>query len=55
MSNSSMRLGSSQKNMSTQGINMTKYRSPSPSTINKPPTITIGTMKNNGGNNAKWK
>jgi len=46
-------LGSSSKNMST-GINYAKYRSPSPSSVGKPSTIMMGSIKT-AGLKAKWK
>ena len=50
-------MGSSAKNINLSSIgslNITKYRTPSPSTTSKP-TIMIGTIKNNGAGKPKWK
>jgi len=63
-----MNLGSSQKNVIMMNVNnmnlgsnlggslnMGKYRAPSPSSMSKTSTITIGSMKVNGVGKAKWK
>jgi hypothetical protein len=50
-------MGSSAKNINLSSIgslNITKYRTPSPSTTTKP-TIMIGTIKNTGAGKPKWK
>lgn len=46
-------MNNSVKNIDT-GINMAKYRSPSPATMNKSSTITMGSLKT-AGNKTKWK
>lgn len=53
-------MGSSAKNIGLPGnlgvtpISYTKYRSPSPSTIGKQSTLTIGSIKSSSGK-PKWK